>query len=550
MEETDASYTNQIFNFMFLGEKKAALLPFFKNFFSDKVEFSKASGIFYYPYNIPGALIRTFAAFPASLELLITPKEFGETDCIVVIVDVLNHEHFGDFVPYFNAILEKKLHCPPVILIGLVADESAPRQVSYFGMVALKGFIIRAFKPADIHYLEWKINSDPDAKQRISRIILEMKPIIEKKESWHVLQKNILKTEMRRLVKELHGWKFVDKQKGLACLISDEFTSSDTTLVSSAHFKGYSRELMIQHGLDPAFVKDILDAWESLLDDQASSADILDSLRERFPVLFDKAARPLIPRCLPVLLAKYGMTIQEGTTFLQSVREENNDVDLHQTQPIVEELSSITEFIIIFGGQPVFYHFPNQSMGIGSLTNIDLLSGMYQVLDILRNQVYISEQDEKKPVEKIKYGSLNLAIAHGNRARCIVHSIRELSDELLSKIEHYLAAFETRFEPILSNFKGETNIFNEDGKKLYDDIFTPLPVAQVNQDFCLKQILQEDKELLTNNQVKVLEAIISLQQDGIIGASFHLEDIFALIGTRVKISLSDLLLLLPGELLV
>lgn len=549
MGEMDANNPSKMFTFMFLGEKKAALLAFFKNFFGEHVEFPKASGIFYFPYNIPNALIRTFAAFPASLELLITPKEFGETDCIVLIIDVLNHEHFGDFIPYFHAILEKKMRCPPVIIIGLIGDESAPRQVSYFGLVALKAFITRAFKPADIHYLEWKVNSDGDAKQRISGIILEMLPIIEKKENWHVLQKSILKAEMRKLVKELQGWKFLDKQKGLAYLISDEYTSTGAGLVSSAHFKGYNRELMIQHGFEPVFVKDILDAWESFLDDPVPNVELLDSLRERFPILFDKAARPLSPRCLPVLLAKYGMTIQEGAAFLQFLREENNDVDLHQTQPLVEELSSITEFIIIFGGQPVFYCFPNQRIGVGSLTNIDLLSGIYQVLDILRNQIYITEEDEIKPVEKIKYGSLNLTIAHGNRARCIVHSIRELSDDILNKIKQYLAAFEAKFEQILSDFKGETNIFNEDGKKLYDDIFTPLPVAQVNQNFYLKQISDESKEFFTNNQIKVLEAIMTLQRDGIIGTSFHLEDILTQIAAQVKISLSDLLLILPGELL-
>jgi hypothetical protein len=235
---------------------------------------------------------------------------------------------------------------------------------------------------------------------------------------------------------------------------------------------------------------------------------------------------------------------------MRELRDVIHEVDVHHTQEIVEELSSITEIIIIFASQPVFYHLPNEKMGVGSIDNIEMISGMFHVLDILRNQVYTTSQEEKKTVEKIKYGNLNITIAHGKRVKCVIHSLRGLSDDILKKTEQYVDAFETNFATNLDNYKGEVNVFTERGRRLYDDIFTPLPVNQVNTNWRVANIGTELRSVLTSNQIRVLESIKGLQAEGIIGNLFHLEDIFSQIAARSRLSLSDLLLLLPGELLV
>ena len=536
---------------MFLGEKNEALLKFFREFFDKKIEFSRTSGIFYYPYKISSGLIRVFAAFPASLELIVTPKEYTETDCIVLVINMQNQEHFGDFVPFYQAILEKKLNCPPIIIIGLTTDQEKPRQISYFGMVALKSFICKTFKPADAHFLEWNLHSSFNGIDAISNIFQEMLPIIDKTkiDAKTSFPRNLVKPEVRRLIKEMQEWKFLDKQKGLKHLIEDEHLCMHGGLFSSTRFKGYNRDLLIRHGLDPAFVKDILDAWESWFDDTKAAPDFIEAMKQKFPDYFDESKKFLAPRCLATLVADHGLDIQPAKSLLKILQKDESDIDLHHTQSIVEEMASITELIIIFGSQPVFYHFPNKKMGIGSMTNIDMLSGMFQVLDIMRSQVYISELDEKKAVEKIKYGSLNLTIAHGKRAKCIIHSIRELTDDLLKKTEQYLDAFERVFQTTLDAYKGETNIFNEGGKKLYDDIFTPLPVTHINKNWLLKSFSEVERSMLTRNQLRVLDAITDMQQKKIIGTTFHIEDVFSQIAAHVRLSLSDLLLILPGELL-
>jgi hypothetical protein len=553
MDDIEAQAKQQMYNFVFLGEKAEALLPFFKQFFDMRIEFPRASGMFYYPSRVSDTcLVRAFAAFPSSLEMIATPKEFGEADCIVLVINVQNNEHFADFVPYFQAILEKKLACPPVVIIGLTTDQDLPRQVSYFGMVALKHFIATTFKPAESDLIEWNVQRQAGAKKSIESMFIDIMRAIDRgrHDTRAVLSKATVRNEILDLKKEIQEWKFLDKRAGLKYLIADEHFCMHAMSQEGMHFLGYHRELLIQHGLDASFVKDILDEWEGLDDADGVSKEAIEVVHKKHPQLFDAKRKYLVPRSLGDLAVDLQMNLPAAKAVLRELRDEIHDVDIHHTQPIVEELSSITELIIIFASQPIFYHLPNEKMGVGSIDNIEMLSGMFHVLDILRNQVYTTSQEEKKSVEKIKYGNLNLTIAHGKRAKCVIHSLRGLTDEILKKVEQYLDSFERAFASRLDNYNGEVNVFNDTGRKLYDDIFTPLPVSQVNTNWRVANIGNELRKVLTSNQLRVLESIAAMQAEGVIGNQFHLEDIFSQIATRARLSLSDLLLLLPGELLV
>ncbi|MEX2683813.1 MAG: hypothetical protein Q6373_019730 [Candidatus Sigynarchaeota archaeon] len=551
MADTETQVKQQMYNFVFLGEKTEALFPFFKQFFNSRIEFPRTSGMFYYPYHVSDCLIRAFAAFPSSLEMIAIPKEFSDADCIVLIINVQNNEHFGDFIPYFQAILEKKLVCPPLAIIGITINQDLPRQVSYFGMVALKHFIAKTFKPAESHLIEWNVQNNKGIEKSIESMFFEMTCAVDlyRRDTRAVLSKNTVRSEILNLKRDIQSWKFLDKKTGLKYLIADEVFCMRAMNQGGRHFLGYNRDLMIRHGLDPLFVKDILDEWEDLNNVEGVSKEAVESVRKKHADLFEKKRRYLAPRSLSKLVIDLRIDLPVAKAVLRELQEELHEVDIHQTQAIVEELSSITELIIIFASQPVFYHLPNEKMGVGSIDNIEMLSGMFHVLDILRNQVYTTSQDEKKNVEKIKYGSLNLTIAHGNRVKCIIHSLRELTEEILKKVEQYIDSFENVFASKLDNYNGEVNVFNDMGRKLYDDIFTPLPVSHVNMNYRLANISYELRNLLTSNQQRVLNAIAQMQKEGIIGTQFHLEDIFSQIASRAKISLSDLLLLLPGELL-
>jgi len=552
MAENETQVKQQMYNFVFLGEKTDALLPFFKHFFDSRIEFPRTSGMFYFPYHVSDCLIRAFAAFPSSLEMIATPKEFSDTDCIVLIINVQNNEHFGDFIPYFQAILEKKLACPPVAIIGMTTNQDVPRQVSYFGMVALKHFITTTFKPAESHLIEWNMQSDTGIEKSIESMFCDMTSAIDLclRDTRAVLSRNTVRNEMLNLKRDIQSWKFLDKKSGLKYLIADEHFCMRVMNQGGRRFLGYNRDLMTRHGLDALFVKDILDEWEDLNAVEVVSKETIESVRKKHADLFEMKRKYLAPRSLDKLVIDLCLDLPVAKAVLRELQDEMHEVDIHHTQPIVEELSSITELIIIFASQPIFYHLPNEKMGVGSIDNIEMLSGMFHVLDILRNQVYTTSQDEKRNVEKIKYGSLNLMIAHGKRVKCIIHSLRGLTDEILKKIEQYIDSFENAFASRLDNYNGEVNVFNETGRKLYDDIFTPLPVSQVNTNWRVANIGSALRNVLTSNQLRVLDAIAQMQKEGIIGSQFHLEDIFSQIASRAKLSLSDLLLLLPGELLV
>ncbi len=552
MDDLEAQVKQQMYNFLFLGEKTEALLPFFKQFYDVRIEFPRTSGMFYYPSRVSDTcLVRAFAAFPSSLEMIATPKEFGEADCIVQVINVQNNEHFADFVPFFQAILEKKLACPPVIIIGLTIDQNVPRQVSYFGMVALKHFIATTFKPAESHLIEWNVQGMAGTKESIGSMFLDIMHAVDRDrhDTRAVLSKATVRNDILNLKKEIQEWKFLDKRAGLKYLIADEHFCMQTKC-EGTRFMGYHRELMIQQGLDASFVKDILDEWEGLDGGDGVSKESIEIAHKKHPQLFDAQRKYLVPRSLSNLAVDLQMDLPAAKAVLWELRDEIHDVDIHHTQAIVEELSSITELIIIFASQPIFYHLPNEKMGVGSVDNIEMISGMFHVLDIMRSQVYTTSQEEKKTVEKIKYGSLNLTIAHGKRTKCVIHSLRGLSDEILKKIEQYVASFELTFSTKLDNYNGEVNVFAESGRKLYDDIFTPLPMNQINTNWRVANIGNDLRSVLTSNQLRVLESIAGMQSEGLIGNQFHLEDIFSQIATRARLSLSDLLLLLPGELLV
>ncbi len=553
MDDNESPVKQQMYNFLFLGEKTEALLPFFKQFFEMGIEFPRTSGLFYYPSRVSDTcLIRAFAAFPSSLEMIATPKEFGEADCIVLVINVQNNEHFGDFIPLFQAILEKKLACPPVAIIGIAIDQDKARQVSYFGMVALKHFIATTFKPAESHLIEWNVQRKTGADKSIGSMFSDMIRAIDicRHDTRAVLSRNTVRNEILNLKRDMQSWKFLDKKSGLKYLIADEHFCMHAMNQCGTRFLGYNRDLMTRHGLDASFVKDILDEWEGLNDVEGVSKEAIEGVHKKHVQLFEAKRKYLAPRSLDRLVVDLHIDLPVAKAVLRELLAELHEVDIHHTQAIVEELSSITELIIIFASQPIFYHLPNEKMGVGSIDNIEMLSGMFHVLDILRNQVYTTSEDEKKSVEKIKYGSLNLTIAHGKRAKCIIHSLRGLTDEILKKVEQYLDSFERAFASRLDNYNGEVNVFNETGRKLYDDIFTPLPVGQVNTNWRVASIGDDLRSVLTSNQMRVLDSIARMQAEGVIGNHFHLEDIFSQIAGRAKLSVSDLLLLLPGELLV
>ncbi|MBN2151146.1 MAG: hypothetical protein JW839_06875 [Candidatus Lokiarchaeota archaeon] len=553
MDENEAQAKQQMYNFLFLGEKADALLPFFKQLFDMGIEFPRASGMFYYPSRVSDTcLIRAFAAFPSSLEMIATPKEFGDADCIVLVINVQNNEHFGDFVPYFQAILEKKLACPPVAIVGITLHHERAREVSYFGMVALKHFIATTFKPAETHLIEWNVHRKTGTEKHIRSTFADIMRAVdrERHDTRPVLSRTAVRNEAINLKRELQSWKFLDKRAGLKHLIADEQFCMHGMNRASSRFHGYNRELLVRHGLDASFAKDILDEWENLDDVDTVSKGEVEAVRREHVNLFEAKRKYLAPRSLSELIIGTHMDLPVAKAVLRELRDDKHEVDIHHTQSIVEELSSITELIIIFASQPIFYHLPNEKMGVGSVDNIEMLSGMFHVLDILRNQVYTTEQEEKKTVEKIKYGSLNLTIAHGRRAKCVIHSLRGLTDDMLKKVERYLDSFELTFASRLDDYKGEVNVFNDTGRKLYDDIFTPLPLNQVNTNWRVANTGDESRDVLTSNQVRVLDSIARMQAEGVIGVKFHLEDIFSQIASRARLSQSDLLLLLPGELLV
>ena len=543
---------HQMYNFMFIGERDNALLRFFHAFFDMNIEFSHRTGIFYYPYKLSNKiLIRSFAAFQGSLETVLTPKQFKDTDCIVIVLNLFDNRHFSDFLPYFQTILEKKKYCPPIILAGVIPDTEKSREISYFGLIALKSFLSKKFKPKDIHYFEWNLCSGFNGKGVMKNLILDIKKVIDhdKQNDRANLSKARISIEIKKLRKELQEFKFLDKNQGLSYLIADERYRRYTLAHKASFFPGYTRAHLINRGLNRELVKDILDEWEELNENHSPTSNFIDRFKDKFPEFFDNVNGFLIPTCLSTLVAEKHVDVEDAKKFLTYLKERGVEIDLHDTQPIVEELTSINEIIVIYEGQPIFFYLPNKNLGFGSEENIQMLSGMIHVMDIMRNKVYVSEDDNQDVVEKIKYGSLKLAIAHGSKIKCIIHSLMELTEESLVKLEKYVNSFESKFEGKFDNYKGNVSYFNNFGKGLYHDIFTPLPLEHINKNWRLQKFTKEQKCYLTNKQQILLDLIKDLMEQGKIEKQFHLEDVFGMLCNNSGISLSDMMLLLPGELL-
>nr|MDO8117090.1 hypothetical protein [Candidatus Sigynarchaeota archaeon] len=347
----------------------------------------------------------------------------------------------------------------------------------------------------------------------------------------------------------LQVFKFLDKNKGLVYLVEDEYQRIHTKKQART-FIGYNREMLITHGLGPQFTKEVLNYWESMPGELNADGSFFEDMRREHGDWFDQK-RFMVPRSLASLVVEHGMDIGTAKKSLLVLKKHHDmEVDLHQTVPIVQELASINEIIVIFNGQPIFYYLPNERSGIGNIDNVSMIAGMIGVLDILRNQVYACVEDDRATVEKINYGALHFTIGTGSRTRTIVHSVRELSLDLCKKLENFIASFERVCKNELDRFTGNVNVFSDKGQKIFLDMFTPLPVKYVNRDWKIKSVLATmQRDVLTSNQLKVLSAIEQLQEKHLVADTFHLEDIFNQIANETKISISDLLLILPGELL-
>lgn len=541
----------EIYNFMFLGETKNALLDFFRNYFDPNIEFSARKSIFYYPFKISdGVLIKCFAALKASLEIVVVPKQYAQADCVFIIINLCDAENFDTFIPYFQKILEKQSRCPPVFIVGYMPDVSPrSREISYFGTIALKTFITRNFETLEIHYLEWDLQSNFDGKQALTNLIIENLPVIDvyKQSKEKVLSRLRIKSGINKLQHDIQEFKFLDKKHGLKYLILDERYKRK---ISGFTFLGYARDHMISRGLDPVFVKDILDEWEGTFSEKGSNMDIFTLARDKIPKILENAQKRLMPINLYTLISKMQLEYELAKIIVQNLKDDNYDVDFHDTHKLVDELKNILEIIVILKGQPIFSYLPNEKTGFGSVDNVTLISGMIHILSLLREKVYIlPDENESKSVENIKYGPLNLTITHGDLTNCVIHSMTPLSEDIVLKLERFIHAFENKHKDIIEDFKGELDCLSEPGKMLYHDIFTPLPIKYINKNWKIKDIDAGGRNLLTNFQVRVLEIIKRLQENGKIKEVFHLEDILKLLSEETKISTSDLLLLLPGELL-
>ena len=65
MTEKDLAKQQQVFTFLFLGERENALLPAFKSLFDPGIRFAMDKSVFYYSHAVPGSniLMRAFAVF-------------------------------------------------------------------------------------------------------------------------------------------------------------------------------------------------------------------------------------------------------------------------------------------------------------------------------------------------------------------------------------------------------------------------------------------------------------------------------------------------------
>ncbi|MHA1684461.1 MAG: hypothetical protein ACTSUE_26220 [Promethearchaeota archaeon] len=549
--EFRAMEKQKIFNVLYVSNRTRSLQQFFNEFFDSSLKFSNKRGLFYFPFKLePGILLKSFAVLRATLELVITPKEFDDADCIVLVLDLLDSNKFQNFVPFLKAILEKKKSCPPILIVGMINDEYKTREVSYFGMIALKSFITSKFQPLDAHYIEWNIKGGFDGRGAIRDVFSRMVFPIEKfkRGEGRKLSKVKINSDLKKLIKEMQDFKFLDKKQGIKYLILDEAYRRFTRKYANQSFHGYTRTHLISRGLNPEFVKDIIDEWENPAMKGRLDEDAFKGIMDAYPGLNDSLNRYYKPVSLHDLLHEYKMSLELGYKIIEYLNSKNIDADFHDTQFVVEELMGLMEIFVLYEGQPIFTHLPNVSHGVGSAENISLISGMVQVLDILRNQVFTSELDEIKVVEKIKYGSLNLGIAHGKKVKLVVHSIKELSEGMLERLERYIMDFEAEHQAEISSFKGDIDSFTTGGIHLYRDIFTPLPLELINRKFHL--VKRDDTSLasFTRREILVYNEIAELQEQNQIGKEFEIEDIFPIISKRTSISLSDLLLILPGDL--
>ncbi|MBD3188688.1 hypothetical protein GF325_17810 [Candidatus Bathyarchaeota archaeon] len=543
----------RVFTFMFIGSGRPLLERFFSNFFDGNISLSPGRQLFYYPFNLEEhhVLIKAFAVQRASLEHIVTPPEFSTTDCVCIIVDLDDASTFAKFIPYLQAILEKKHCCPPILLIGLHGGSFDARKVPYIGMIALKNYLGKHFTPPDIHYVEWNPGGTFDGKRVITEVIIEMlKPI----NSFHNGSgKRIsgvrIKSVFKSLKRHLPGYLSLNIPRGLKYLIADEAYRRVTREFANHGFHGYTRKHFVERGVDPAVAKRVLDAWEQPEGDQETGWEDIDTMAESVPGLKARLAKYYQPLNLNQLLQDFEMTLVDAKRLVHSLNLRHVNADYHDTHYLIEELMGILEVFVLYEGQPIFSHLPNKSRGFGSLENVSLISGMIQVLDILRSQVFISDLDAVQTVEKIRYGALNLCIAHGTMVKVILHSIRELSKDIMNRVARFVSIFENHFQSELTHFKGDLDAFSKQGVQLYHDTFTPLPLNQVNMKWTLRDIPSTLNKNLTRRQITILEGITTLIHSGQIPDPFPLEDLLPLVSRKTAISLSDLLLLLPGEIL-
>ncbi|MHA1698580.1 MAG: hypothetical protein ACTSWN_07070 [Promethearchaeota archaeon] len=520
-------------------------------FFDPSIQFTGPTGIFYYPFHLKeNVLIKTFSAFPASLELAITPRQFYNAEAVAFVFNLEKTDDFECFLPFFITLVEKQSRCPPFLMIGLVPEKPAERKISYYTVNALRTFISLEFGPKRAYYVEWCPSELNQGRQKIldvlSRVITAIDEIrglkIEK------IPRLKVKRSLARLESKIIEFKNLDRYEGLKYLVINERVKKERT---DFNFPGYTRMHMINRGLEPALAKEILDFWESSPEISNENLALYEDIKEKIPDLLETLKKNLLPVNLYTLVSRIKMDVKLAKIVIARLKNEKQDVDLHDSYKLVEELKNIMEFIIIYTGQPIFSYLPNQKLGIGKDENISLISGMIHVLDILRKQVWTcSPSPEKNPHEKIQYGPLHLTISHGKLIKCVIHSLNPLSDDILIKMDYFVRLFEQKYEERILNYKGEVEFFDKAGISLYNDIFTPLPIKYVNKNWKIQELDDEDLQFLTNNQLKVYEKLKEMKAKGRIGEIFYLENILDEVSEQTMISISDLLLILPGELLI
>ncbi|GAB4313050.1 MAG: hypothetical protein Kow0069_14020 [Promethearchaeota archaeon] len=452
-----------------------------------------------------GETFQVFACGEATFRLLKTPSTFKKFDAVVYFTRAQDPKDLLNFVGRLRGVWEARRQFVPVVVLAV--HEGVAPAVTFYHLIKLKEELEKATGiPAYIG----EIRGDE------GETVLARKLKVLSKE----LQKGMGNSRnVPLLVVEKAAQRVASKLEEAFSKNPDEgdLLTSMLRLEASVGRPLTRPRLVRWWGHSNEYARDVLDAWERLLDQDA-----------RFFTQRKARSDPRVAERAEKLLAGVDLGSWESSfTNLSGLGLSHSEVELlvahlldagviakptfHNPTPDYLDYTNLVEFVVVLDGVTAF----TRRIGSSSVEKAALFSGMVQAIEMVRDRFLSETRESFQPgrVELLQFGPLKALIGRADRLKLkvIVRLLRTPTKSTCERMERFLDVLEGLAGGLsLSDPASLEKFLNEK----FDQVFNPFPLKVNWFDRVLVNPgigLESDLRSFTRLEQRILRHVHSLQ---------------------------------------